>query len=81
MNRFVHADFAKLEQAVLAHGGLCRFDDHTMYGSLAENTNLIVDLPKVDPYECVEVDFDSEPSCELLASLGFPFKPTTDIGG
>jgi hypothetical protein len=79
-NRFEHADFARLEAAVLAYGGLCRFDDHTMYGSIPKQPSLIVDIPRVDPYESVEVDFDAAPSHDLLIRLGFPFTPSTDIG-
>jgi hypothetical protein len=79
MNRFVHADFAKLEAAVLAHSGLARFDDHTMYGSMPSGVELIVDLPTADPYESVDVEFDKEPDEDLLRSLGFPFRSGTDI--
>jgi len=78
-SRFVHADFAKLEAAVIEHGRLARFDDHAMYGSMPSRLALIVDLPTADPYESVDVEFDEEPDEDLLRSLGFPLRANTDI--
>jgi len=76
---FIHADFAKLEAAVLSHGGFARFDDHAMYGSVPGQPSFVVDLPTVDIYESVDVAFDAAPDEDLLRTLGFPFKSLNDI--
>jgi len=79
INRFVHADFAKLEASILASGGFTEFDDYSMHATIPGRIRLVADLPTADPYESVDVEFDEAPSEDLLRSLCFPFRSDTDI--